>query len=151
MELHIPRIWLRAPIVDLGVTASGELDVPADGTTVGWYEMTSLPGEPGQALLGGHFDWEGSLAVFASLSQLREGDRIELVRGAGEDPLIYAVQSSVRVEPELTLGEIMTGGEGSSLILITCGGSFDEQQDGYENRLLVRAALLEGPARPPAN
>ncbi len=151
MELRIPKIWLTAPIVDLGVTARGDLDVPEDGATVGWYDITALPGEPGQALLGGHFDWEGSLAVFASLGVLREGDRIELHRGAAGGPLVYAVQSSASVDPDLTLTQVLTGEEGSALILITCGGAFDEQQDGYENRLLVRATLLEDSSPAPGN
>ena len=151
MELRIPKIWLTAPIVDLGVTASGELDVPEDGATVGWYDITALPGDPGQALLGGHFDWEGSLAVFASLGVLREGDRIELHRGTAGDPLVYAVQSSASVDPDVTLTQVLTGEEGSALILITCGGVFDEQRDGYENRLLVRATLLEDSSPAPGN
>ena len=148
MELRIPRLWLRAPIVDLGRAASGELEVPSDGATVGWYEMTALPGDPGQALLGGHFDWEGSLAVFASLSELRAGDRIELVRTAGEDPLVYAVDSLVSVDPDRTLAEVLDGGEGSTLVLITCGGDFDVLRGGYASRLLVRATLLEESAPP---
>ena len=140
LSLRIPKLAVDAPIVALGLTEAGDLDVPQDGASVGWYTISSRPGELGNALLGGHFDWEGSLAVFHRLSELRPGDRIDLVDENGA-PLVYSVQSVTQVEGDRPLAEFMEFGDRSQLTLVTCGGAFDLTGSEYELRVVVSAAL----------
>jgi LPXTG-site transpeptidase (sortase) family protein len=140
--LSIPSLAVRAQIVDLGFTGDGVLDVPSDGANVGWYNVSPRPGEPGNALLGGHYDWDGSLAVFWRLGELRQGDRVELDDGSGT-ALVYEVQSTSSVDWDRPLSEILSSDGGSSLTLFTCGGVFDQERGEYEQRVVVWATLVE--------
>lgn len=140
--LSIPSLAVSAQIVDLGFTGDGVLDVPSDGVSVGWYDVSPRPGEPGNALLGGHYDWDGSLAVFWRLGELAQGERVELDDGSGS-ALVYEVQSTSSVDWDRPLSEILTSDAGSSLTLFTCGGEFDEARGEYEQRVVVWATLVE--------
>ncbi len=142
LVLSIPSLSVSAEIVDLGFTPEGVLDVPSSGESVGWYDVSSRPGEPGNALLGGHFDWDGSLAVFWRLSELSEGDRVELDDGSGV-ALVYEVQSTSNVDWDRPLNEILASDDGSSLTLFTCGGEFDQARGEYAQRVVVWATLVE--------
>ena len=142
-RLQVPSLGVDAPMVDLGFDAAGRLDVPSDGRSVGWYDVSSKPGEPGNALLGGHYDWDGSLAVFSRLSELVAGDRVQLDDGAGEE-LVYEVQSTASVDWDHPLSEILSGESGGSrLTLFTCGGDFDAERGEYGQRVVVWATLVE--------
>lgn len=140
--LSIPSLAVSAQVVDLGFTGDGVLDVPSDGASVGWYDVSPRPGEPGNALLGGHYDWDGSLAVFWRLGELQQGDRVELDDGSGT-ALVYEVQSTSSVDWERPLSEILSSDDGSSLTLFTCGGVFDQARGEYEQRVVVWATLVD--------
>jgi len=143
LRLMIPALAVDAPVIDLGFTDDGVLDVPHDGGTVGWYEISSRPGEPGNALIGGHFDWDGSLAVFWRLRDLEVGDRIELAAREGSQ-LVYEVRSTAAVDWDQPMSDILSLGEGvSRLTLFTCGGEFDRARGEYQQRLVVWATLVE--------
>lgn len=142
LSLSIPSLAVSAEIVDLGFNGDGQLDVPSDGVSVGWYDVSPRPGEPGNALLGGHYDWDGSLAVFWRLGELQQGDVVELDDGTGA-ALVYEVQSTSNVDWDRPLSEILASDDGSSLTLFTCGGVFDETRGEYEQRVVVWATLVE--------
>ncbi|MEV6875620.1 class F sortase [Amycolatopsis sp. NPDC051128] len=56
-SLTIPAIGVRADrITDLGLADRGELEVPGDATTVGWFTGAPSPGEAGPAVLVAHGD-----------------------------------------------------------------------------------------------
>ncbi len=143
LTLRIPALGIDAPVVTLGFTGDGQLDVPDDGSSVGWYDISPRPGEPGNALLGAHFDWDGSLAVFASLSQLSTGDLVYVADGSAEE-LVYEVSDARSVGWDHPVSDVLaTGDGGSSLTLFTCGGSFDSDRSEYDERLIVRAVQID--------
>ena len=143
LRLSIPSLAVDAPIVGLGFKDDGQLDVPSDGVSIGWYDISPPPGQPGSALLGGHYDWDGSLAVFWRLGELEAGDRVRLDDGAGSE-LVYEVQVTLAVDWDRPLSEILAGDDsGSSLTLFTCGGDFDRARGEYAQRTVVWATLVE--------
>lgn len=143
LTLRIPALGIDAPVVTLGFTGDGQLDVPHDGSSVGWYDISPRPGEPGNALLGAHFDWDGSLAVFASLSQLSTGDLVYVTDGSA-DELVYEVSDARSVDWDHPVSDVLAAaGTGSSLTLFTCGGSFDSDRSEYDERLIVRAVQID--------
>jgi len=144
-RLRVPALGVDAQVISLGFTADGQLDVPRDGTSVGWYEISAQPGAPGNTLLGGHFDWGGSAAVFWRLSNLEAGDQIVLDNGSSE--LVYEVSETTAVSWDHPVAEILaTEGTGSSLTLFTCGGSFDRSRSGYDQRSVIRAVQVSSTA-----
>jgi len=143
IRLRIPALGIDARVVTLGFNPDGELDVPGDGASVGWYEISARPGEPGNALLGAHFDWDGSLAVFSRLNQLSEGDRVFLDNGAANE-LVYEVSVATSVGWDHPVADVLAStGLESSLTLFTCGGAFDGARSEYDERLIVRAVQVE--------
>ena len=142
-RLRIPALGIDAPIVALGFDGSGQLDVPSDGVTAGWYEISSPLGADGNALLGAHVDWAGELALFWRLNELVAGDRVYLTPDQGEE-LVYEVEESTSVNWDSPVSEVLaTANAGSSLTLFTCGGDFDADRGGYERRLIVRATQVK--------
>ena len=141
-RLRIPALGIDAPIVALGFDGGGQLDVPSDGVTAGWYEISSPLGADGNALLGAHVDWAGELALFWRLNELVAGDRVYLTPDQGEE-LVYEVEESTSVNWDSPVSEVLaTANAGSSLTLFTCGGDFDTARGGYDRRLIVRATQV---------
>ena len=142
LVLRIPALGVHAGIVPLGFDADGQLDVPTDGASVGWYDISPRPGEVGNALLGAHFDWDGELAVFAGLSRLAPGDRLYIAAAEGE--LVYEVSVATTVGWDHPVADILAAqAPGSSLTLFTCGGAFDSERGEYDERVIVRAVQVD--------
>jgi sortase A len=72
--LHIPALQLRQVVVE-GTSAADLMNGP------GLLAGSALPGSPGNAVIAGRRVTFG--APFGSLPQLRKGDRLEVVDGAG--------------------------------------------------------------------
>src|SRR5687767_7843896 len=60
-RLMVPALGLNARIAPVGLSQSGEMDVPGSAGEVGWYDLGPRPGERGNAVLIGHNVWEGRL------------------------------------------------------------------------------------------
>ena len=145
LRIRIPALSVDTSIVELGVKADGQLDVPASGRTVGWYNISARPGGPGNALLGGHLDWAGSAAVFGGLRELSEGDLVYIDTGSGE--LAYRVESAYVVAFDAPLGDVLGERSGPATItLFTCGGGFDAALREYDERVIVRAVAIPSSA-----
>ncbi|PKT73563.1 class F sortase, partial [Streptomyces populi] len=57
-RIRIPAIDVDAPLIGLGLTPQGSLDVPParKKNLAGWYEAGTSPGERGTAIVAGHVD-----------------------------------------------------------------------------------------------
>jgi LPXTG-site transpeptidase (sortase) family protein len=139
VHIDIPAIYVRSPIVPVAqVTDSqtgltdwdiGSLFRSGRRDLVGHLEGTALPGQPGNAVLGGHNYGYGHNGVFVSLGRLKDRDRITVVNEGGES-LVYEVVSVERIPwRRKTLEELArhldylapTGEE--RLTLMSCGGA----------------------------
>lgn len=141
LRLRVPALAIDTQIVTLGFGADGQLEVPSDGSSAGWYDISPRPGDAGNALIGAHFDWDGSLAVFARLNELSPGDQIVLSDGSEE--LVYEVSQAAAIGSDYPLADVLASdAAGSSLTLFTCGGSFDVASSEYDERFLVRAVAV---------
>ena len=54
--LTIPAIGVRTPLIRLGLTTSGAMQVPGTTALAGWYGGSPRPGAIGSAIIGGHVD-----------------------------------------------------------------------------------------------
>ncbi len=138
VRLVIPSIHLNAPIQDVGLDASGAMDVPNGKTNdVGWYEDGTIPGENGTAVMDAHV-----FAAFAKLKNLKSGADVYVVTEDGEK--LHFVVSFAET---YALGDIISGdlfGEGSTphLNLITCAGKLTPDHSTYDHRLIVYTTLV---------
>jgi hypothetical protein len=140
---------LEAPIRAIGADPSGALRVPEDGDLLGWWAAGPRPGEPnGTVVLTGHVDtWDEGVGAMARASRLRPGDRVD-VAGGGRST-VYRV-AAVRRYPKSQLpAEVFAAFGRPRLVLVTCGGEFDERTRSYSDNLVVYA-LPDVPSGSPA-
>ena len=146
VRLRIPRIAVDAPIVGVGVLGNGELDAPHQPDQVGWFNLGPRPGEVGNALLDGHFDWI-SIAVFYYLGKLEKGDRVVVVDTSGNEHRFLVDWKELVPADKAPMAGIVGATDVPALTLITCGGQFNRTTGEYTHRWVVRAVAAP-PRRP---
>ncbi|MBL7502804.1 class F sortase [Frankia sp. CN7] len=151
VRLRIAAIAVDAPVVGLGLTPQGAIDVPTKWGDVGWYQQGVAPGAVGPAVLVGHYDSKKGPAVFYRLRNLLPGDQIEVVGGSGTtaafvvdrlETVSKAAFPAERVYGPVTRPEIR---------LITCDGGFDERTNHYLDNLVVYGHAVSPPPPAPAS
>lgn len=139
LRLAIPRIGVDAPVIAVGLTPEGAMDVPKRAGDVGWYEYSPRPGLPGNAVLAGHLDWQGVTGVFNRLLELRPGDAVAIRTGDGQDRG-YRVQWHEEYQVNSAPVErIFEAWPSPALTLITCGGRWNPATRRYDTRVVIRA------------
>jgi sortase family protein len=148
VALTIPSIGVQTSLVDLGLTASGALQVPQSTAVAGWYTGSPRPGAVGSAVIAGHIDSRAGPGVFFRLSSLRPGDRI-YVRRADSTLAVFQV-TVVRQFPKdgFPASAVYGPTPDSELRIITCGGTFDHQMGSYLSNTIVYAVETAGTSRP---
>ena len=143
VRLVIPSINLEAPFSEpLGLEASGEVEVPDDYESVGYYKNGPTPGEIGPAVVLGHVDSYTGPAVFFSLGQLKEGDEIKIEREDGT-VAVFAVTALERHEQSgFPTVKVYSDLNYAGLRLITCTGSYDRSELRYTHNLIVFGKLI---------
>ncbi|QJY47518.1 class F sortase [Pseudonocardia broussonetiae] len=135
-------------VVDVGVDERGEMEVPQDVSTVGWYRFGPGPGAAaGSAVLSGHVDdrvqGEGA---FYRLSELAPGDAVEVELADGA-VVAYVVDRVRRIaKEELPVDELFARDGAPVLTLVTCGGDFDREARSYRENVVVTASPTGGGA-----
>lgn len=139
VRLKIPSLMIDAPIVAVGLNASGEVEPPDAPDTVAWYNLSPIPGTPGNSILAGHIDWMKSTAVFWELHNIKPGDVVH-VSSPGQAEVSYVVEW-VELYPfdQAPLDKVFASLYEPALTIITCGGKFDQATHNYSHRLIVRA------------
>ncbi|MFF7328878.1 class F sortase [Streptomyces sp. NPDC008150] len=141
-RVRIPSIRVDAPLMGLGLTSSGSLDVPpaAKKNLAGWYEAGTAPGATGTAVVAGHVDNTEGPAVFYDLGALKRGARIEVDRQDGR-VAVFAVDAVEVYRAEAFPDEKVYGAaRRPELRVITCGGGYS-RSTGYQGNVVVFAHL----------
>ncbi|MBC7512294.1 class F sortase [Candidatus Saccharibacteria bacterium] len=138
MRLQIPTIGVAANISYMGLTPTGDMDVPPDLLTVGWYKFGTKPGEQGSAVLAGHLEGTEDLGVFAKLDRLKPGDLIEVVNDRNET-VAFTIRETKSYKQTERPAEIFNRTDGRYLNLITCSGVWDNAKKRYSHRYVVFA------------
>ena len=139
-RVRVGSIEVDAPVVPVGVDDAGQMEVPEDVRTIGWYRFGAAPGEDGSAVLSGHVDdrVQGP-GAFYDLVDTAAGDTVEVDTGAGST-LTYRVDSVRNFgKADLPLDEVFQRSGPPRLVLITCGGPFDRTTGSYQENIVVTA------------
>jgi LPXTG-site transpeptidase (sortase) family protein len=138
VQMEIPKIGVRAPVVSVGTLADGKMESPKGAIDVGWWSGRK-PGE-GNALFAAHVNWAGQLGTFYRLKELKEGDEI-LVVGEGKT-MKYRVEWVRNFDGGIDATELLGNTSGEQVAtLITCGGEFDPSIGHHLERVVARAVL----------
>jgi sortase (surface protein transpeptidase) len=143
-RLRIPALGVDAPVRAFGVAPSGEMDVPADASTVAWYEHGPGPGQPGSAVLAAHVDHDGQRGVFFDLADLTAGAELVVELASGRTRTFVVRERASIAKVALPIDELFRREGDAVLTLITCGGEFDPGARSYRSNVVVRAAPAGG-------
>jgi sortase (surface protein transpeptidase) len=129
-------------LITLGLTTTGELQVPASTAVAGWYTGSPRPGAIGSSIIVGHIDSRSRPGVFYRLSELAAGDKIYVKRADGTliEFRVASVQTYLkdRFPTENVYGPVPD----AELRLITCGGAFDAATGHYLSNIVVYATEM---------
>ena len=142
-RLLIPAIGVDASVVVKGVGADGFMEAPDNGRDVAWYDFSSAPGVPGNAVFAGHVDYyKVGPAVFWDLGKLQSDDEVD-VRLTDGTTYRYAVDGKAVFESDaVPMGQVIARTSDQVITLITCTGTFNSATREYDKRLVVRARRL---------
>jgi sortase family protein len=140
--LVIPAIGVRTKLIRLGITTSGQLQVPANAAVAGWYTGSPRPGGTGSAVIAGHIDSVSGPGVFFRLRELRPGDLVYVQRRHG--PMAVFRVTAVRkvLKSRFPTAAVYDPVPNAQLRLITCGGTFDPATGHYLSNVVVFAVLV---------
>jgi hypothetical protein len=142
IRIRIPAIRVNAPMMGLGLTTGGSLDVPPPGrkNLAGWYEAGATPGETGTAIVAGHVDNADGPAVFYDLGALRKGSTVEVDRRDGGAALFTVDAVEVYEASRFPDEKVYGAADRPELRVITCGGGYSKST-GYQGNVVVFAHL----------
>jgi sortase (surface protein transpeptidase) len=144
LRLVIPTIGVNAFVEQLGIQANGDLATPTQSPwdDVGWYKLGPHPGERGSAVIDGHLDRPGgSWAVFWRLSDMRVGDEVLVVNGAGKTLHFRVTRMAFYAPQAAPIQDIFGNSGGIYLNLLTCAGDWIPSEKQTTLRLVVYTSL----------
>ena len=131
-EVQIPSLHVRAVARPESVHA-GMLTVPGDPAEVGWWMPST-----GELVLDGHVDMEGvGPGALFGLRTIRPGAAVTVQTGKGTE---HWTVDGVRTYAKGHVPAALFTGLGPRLVLVTCGGPFDEATHHYGDNVLVYAS-----------
>lgn len=138
VRILIPAIGVDAEMV--GTEKDEKLNTMAidpSASTVSWYRERVIPGNEGNAILGGHNKWKGQKGVIADLGKLTIGDELTILYEDGTARR-FCLESIFEYAYKTAPGnEIMSRDGPARITIITCSGTFNTVMGTSENRLVA--------------
>jgi len=139
-RVRVPELGVDAAVIPVGVDGNGDVQVPDDVGTVGWYRFGPVPGATGSAVLVGHVDDHlQGVGVLARIGDLNPGDRIEIVDDNGGARTFAVVSREQWAKDGTPMARLFDRGGQARLVLMTCGGVFDRSRLSYDDNIAVTA------------
>ncbi len=142
-KLLIPKLDIEADVQHLGITETGNMAAPNNFTDVSWYELGTIPGQMGSAVMAGHEDNAIALdGVFKHLEDLELGDSVFVVDGDGKKLEFRVVEKAVYPYDNSPTDRIFNAKGKVRLNLITCAGDWLPEAKTNDKRLVVYTELV---------
>jgi len=139
VTLEAPTIGVDAELVAVGFVESGryegQMEVPADVAEIGWYKYGGFFGE-GNTVLAGHISRPGEKGVFYDLKDLKLGDPVT-VKTLLSQVTFTVIRVAAYPKTEFPAEDVFIGDGTSRLVLVTCGGVFDQGARSFEDNVIV--------------
>lgn len=144
--LMVPKLWLTARVVNLGVDEYGNLEAPYSVWDTGWYRDSAKPGSKfGATLIDGHVSGLYGRGVFHQLGSLNKGDEIIIELGSGEQVKYKVATKETFKKDEVDMKKAVKSVDITKhgLNLITCDGEYISDERTFSHRLLLRAIKID--------
>lgn len=145
VELSFPTLSTTATIEPV-VTTNGVLAVPVDPAEVGWWTGSARPGAAvGSVVVDGHVDSaELGIGALFHLTQLKAGDAIAVTSEAGLGYRYRVYERQIYSKRHALPASLFAKAGPARLVLITCGGPFDQATGSYQDNVVVLASPIAG-------
>lgn len=141
-RLRISKIDLDTTFVSVGRKIDGTMETPSRYDIVGWYTGAPTPGEIGPAIIVGHVDRVGGIAIFWRLRELLPGDIFEVDRADGKTVKFKVDEVKQLPQDGFPTEEVYGNINYAGIRLITCGGIFNRQSRQYSDNTVVYGSLV---------
>ena len=142
-RVRLASVEIDAAVLGVGIDLSrGALGAPKSIRHAGWWKDGQAPGaRSGTILIAGHVDSaRDGAGAFFSLHKAQIGAKVE-VRAASGRTFTYRV-TSVRSYRKNALPTSIYSGQGRPrLVLVTCGGPFNQATGHYRDNIVVTAVV----------
>lgn len=142
-HVSIPDLGIETDVVRTWMDGSGSIVVPEDVMMTGWFDGSRrLDAAYGSTVIVGHRDSasQGTGALYA-IEQLSQGASITVIDRSGVEHE-FVVESIELIDKDalpLEAPRIFTHRGPYRLVLITCGGAFDDSARSYLSNVVVTA------------
>ncbi len=140
-RLSIPKIKLNVSLESVGITPKGAVGVPKGLGNAGWFNLGTIPGDLGSAVVTGHYGRlkNGKMGVFSNIYKLRKGDKL-YVKDNKNVIITFVVREIRKYNFKSNASEVFVSNDDKShLNLITCVGVWNKATQNYSQRLVVFA------------
>jgi len=138
--LTVAGTTINMPIVEVGVSPDGAMEIPEPFNEAGWYRFGPAPGAAaGTAVVAAHVDTTSDSAPFSQLKSLAAGTLVT-VRREGAPPMTFRVTGVELMAKDAFDGASIFRRDGPhQLKLVTCGGRWLDEQQDYGDNVIVTA------------
>ena len=138
VALVIPAIGVSARVVPEDLGPGGALDIPPP-QQVGWYERGPAPDQSGTTMLAGHIDDNGVPGALLRLNDVQLGAAVRVTTASGRVAAYTVTRRQVLPQHELAYSGLLSQQGAPSLVLVSCGGAYDEATHLYLDNIVVVA------------
>lgn len=140
-ELRIPAIEAVLPVRPTGVQEDGSMEIPEHPAEAGWYRYGPVPGAPrGSAVIAAHVDDRVfGIGPLARLRDLDEGAEVQVEDQSGATTVFVVESVEYIPRASLPVDRFFARDGEPELVIITCGGSFDEATRSYSDNVVAIA------------
>ncbi|HEY4347808.1 MAG TPA: sortase [Gaiellaceae bacterium] len=141
VRITVSSLGIDAPVVAAGIDVkAGILAVPADIHKTGWWSDGAAPGDAtGSVVIAGHVDSATAGAgAFFPLKQARRGTLIQVATAGGGTKTYRVVSVQTMLKAQLPTSIWSQKGK-NRLVVVTCGGPFDQATGHYRDNVVVTA------------
>ena len=135
-RIRIPAAGVNTAVEPVRARGKG-IEVPTEGWA-GWYSGGARPGEPGRAVVIGHYDMKDGPGVFYRVPRLDRGDPIEVIDHRGGVHRYSVVGVTQVRKNRFPTRSVYGHSRNPVLVLVTCAGPYREGR-GYRDNVLVYA------------
>lgn len=142
VRVRIDAAGVDMEVVPVAVESGGFMELPPDPAIAGWYRFGPDPWSPdGNTVIAAHIDApDYPIGPFANLRDLPTDAEITVTAADGSSAA-YGVATVTYYPKQELPTEALFAREGTrALVLITCGGNFDETTGHYDDNVVVVAA-----------
>jgi sortase (surface protein transpeptidase) len=141
IRLSIPSLRINAPIIPVEVDGHGDMQIPAQISTVGWYKWGPAPGgSRGSIVIAGHVDSAiQGLGAFFYLHNIRASATVTVTLAGGQVKNYRVIGLEEFPKTTVPLPALFARSGPERLTLITCGGAFDHTARSYHDNVVVTA------------